>query len=153
MKTEIEIYRGWTISFDTEKETFYCHSEQYDTDFRKTSYPAIKKWIDDFIKENATFTPFWIEPNRSYYKSEPLRVIGIRKDGRFIYEDKNSNKQQLSEYSEADYILRNEDNDRHRVLADEIQGKIDVLIDEKKEVLSKITGVKLTEYKKSIINQ
>jgi hypothetical protein len=30
MNVEIETYRGWLISFNTEKETFHCHSEQWD---------------------------------------------------------------------------------------------------------------------------
>ena len=55
MKIKIEDYRGWSIEFDTEKESFYCHSEQYDRDETKKSYSSVKKFVDDFIKDNFTF--------------------------------------------------------------------------------------------------
>ena len=38
MKTEIAKYRGWEISFDTDKETFYALSNDYDRDETKKSF-------------------------------------------------------------------------------------------------------------------
>ncbi len=43
MKIEIENYRGWDISFDTEKETFYAISSHFDTDKTKQSFAATPK--------------------------------------------------------------------------------------------------------------
>lgn len=152
MKAEIEIYRGWTISFDTEKETFYCHSEQYDKDENKKSYPATKKWIDDFIKENETFKPVWIEtkPN-SYSTKQKVKLIGLRKDGRFVYEDEKGEKQQLSEYNEGDYILYDEKNEKYKTEAARIYNQIDELTSERKSILAKITGIDLVDYKKQLL--
>ena len=154
MKVEIENYRGWSISFDTEKETFYCHSEQWDRDENKKSYAATKKWIDDFIKENETFKPVWIEKKPSSYNSDKrIKLIGIRKDGRFIYEDKNGEKKQLSEYEENGYILYNPENDKYREEAEKIDAEIEQLILKRNAILDKVVGVNLADYKKQITNK
>ena len=63
MKVQIENYRGWNIEFDTEKESFYCHSEQHDKDENKKSFASTKKWIDDFIKDKT----YRHKKKRSYY--------------------------------------------------------------------------------------
>lgn len=151
MKALIETYRGWEISFDTEKESFYCHSEQYDTEKTKQSYASVKKFIDDFIKENETFKPIVVETlPESYNRFEIIKLIGIRRDGRFIYEGNNGEKVQLSDYQEKDYIIRDPNNDKYRKEADEIQKQIDALRDKRQAVLNQIKGVLLTEYKKTI---
>ncbi len=151
MKVEIEIYRGWSISFDTEKETFYCHSDQWDRDENKKSYAATKKWIDDFIKENETFKPIWVEgkPN-TYCSDHRIKLIGIRKDGRFIYENASGEKSQLSEYNEKSYILYNPENDKFREEAEKINIEVEELRSKRNAILNKIVGVELVEYKKQI---
>lgn len=152
MKVELEEYRGWTISFDTEKESFYCHSDGYDKDDYRKSFSATKKFIDEFIKENEKFTPVWVEKKPSSYgwSKQKIKLIGIRKDGRFIYEDEQGEKRQLSDYYEEDYILYNPDNDKFRELSNELECKIDLLRKEKESVLSKIQGIKLVDYKKTL---
>jgi len=109
MKTEVDNYRGWEIFFDTESEKFTAYSNEHDKDIEKGSYSTIKKSIDDFIKENDVFKPFMIEPTPSYRiynrKETHFKIIGVRKDGRFIYEDKDGKKHQLSEYHEKDYMV------------------------------------------------
>jgi hypothetical protein len=153
MKVEIEIYRGWSISFDTEKETFYCHSEQYDSEEKKKTYSATKKWIDDFIKENQTFKPIWIEAKPSAYISDKkIKLIGIRKDGRFVFEDENGNKKQLADYNEKDYILCNPESQKHREEAIKIDLELEALRLKRKDILNKISGIELVEYKKQILN-
>lgn len=153
MKVQIEIYRGWSISFDTEKEIFYCHSDGYDRDESKKSFAATRRFIDDFIKENETFKPLWIEANPNMYASyKKIKLIGIRKDGRFIYEDGKGDKKQLSDYSEKDYILYNEENDIYRIEAEKLEERIEELREQKKSILAKIKGMELTEYKKQFIN-
>lgn len=150
MKTEIQIYRGWTISFDTEEETFYCHSEQYDKDYNKKSYSATKKWIDDFIKENEFFKPIWVETKPKAYGEKKIKIIGIRKDGRFIYEDAKGEKQQLAESSEKDYILYDEENEKHKIEASKIDEQIDALRLQKNAILEKVKGIELVDYKKQL---
>lgn len=150
MKVEIEVYRGWSISFNTEKEAFYCHSEEYDKDETKKSFSATKKWIDDFIKENSAFKPIWVESKPNSYSEKKIKLIGIRKDGRFVYENSKGEKKQLADYEEKDYIIFNDENDKFRLEASEINKQIESLRLKRKEVLDNIKGVELTEYKKTI---
>ena len=111
MRVEIENYRGWDISFDTERETFYAKSVEYDRGETKRSFASAKQFVDDFIKENLQFKPVWVEKVPSQYNNQnKIKLIGIRKDKRFVYEDADGKKNQLSEYSEKDYILCNEEN-------------------------------------------
>ena len=61
MKVFIENYRGWDISFDTDKESFYAQSDEYDVGETKKSFASAKKYIDDFLKDNLQFQPIWVE--------------------------------------------------------------------------------------------
>ena len=153
MKVDIEIYRGWSISFDTEQETFYCHSEQWDKDQNKKSFASTKKWIDDFIKDNEVFKPIWVETKPKAYGERKIRLIGIRKDGRFIYENDRGEKKQLADYEEKDYILYDEENEKYKIEASKIDAKMEELRLQKNAILEKITGVELVEYKKQILGQ
>jgi hypothetical protein len=112
MKIEIEKYRGWTIYFDPSNEDFYTLSDEYDHQKTKKSFAAVKKYIDDFIKENQTFVPVIVEkPSSTWSPAHRIKLIGIRKDNRFIYEDEDGSQKQLSEYNEKDYIMVNPLND------------------------------------------
>jgi len=153
MKVIIDNHRGWEISFDTELETFYCISDRYDRDETKKSFASIKKFIDDFIKENEIFEPVWVETKPDSYTSDKkIKLIGIRKDGRFIYENSKGEKQQLSDYNEKDYILYDATNDKFRLEAEKINKEIKVLNAKRDAVLDKITGIELTEYKKKLLS-
>ncbi len=152
MKVDIEQYRGWDILFDTDKETFSCYSNQWDRSESKQSFAATKKFIDDFIKDNNTFKTVWAESKPGAYNSDrKIKIIGIRKDGRLIYEDVKGEKKQLSDYNEKDYILYDKENEKHRIKSNEIQIEIDNLNKQKKLVEAKITGMELSEYKKQFI--
>ena len=152
MKIQIEEYRGWSISFDTDKESFYCHSDNYDRDQIKQSYLSTKKWIDDFIKDNEKFKPIWIEAKPSTYVSyQKIKLIGIRKDGRFIFEDEKGNKKQLSDHQEKDYVLLNPDNYKYRKEAELIDLKIEELRLKRNAILKNVSGVELVDYKKQIL--
>jgi hypothetical protein len=98
MKVEIENYRGWDISFDTDKETFYAVSSEFDTDRSKQSYASIKKSIDDYIKANVEFKPFKVLLSR-YGTRAIYNVVGIRKDKQFIIK-KGEKTEQLSKHDE-----------------------------------------------------
>ena len=152
MKVLIENYRGWEILFDTQKESFYCHSEQYDTDKNKQSYSSVKNFIDDFIKENQVFKPVVCELKHGGYGSgDMIKLIGIRKDGRFIYEGAKGEKKQLPAYHEGDYILYNPENETYKISAAKIYEKIEALRLERNEILKQIKGVELVDYKKQFM--
>lgn len=129
MKTEIDKYRGWEIYFDTSTEKFTAYSNLHDDEIAKGSYSTIKKGIDDFIKENETFRPIIVvpSPDNAYRGQTKIKIIGIRKDNAFVYEDENGKKHQFSKYDEKSYILYNEKNDV--VLA-----KFNELINESKRI-------------------
>lgn len=148
MKTPITTYRGWEISFDTEKETFYTVSDIYDRSETKSSYNSIKTFIDNFIKENNEFKPVYVESLPSGWRGKhTIKLIGIRKDNRFIYEDANGKKEQLSESSEKEYILINPDNEPiYKAIAD-CDTKIEILRAEKKELENTIIKKDLSEIK------
>jgi hypothetical protein len=102
MKVEIENYRGWDISFDTDRETFYAVSSEYDTDRTKESFAAVKKSIDDYIKDNLEFKPF--KAIHSRWGGDTFEIkefVGLRKDKRFIVKSKESTEQ-FSESDEKD---------------------------------------------------
>jgi hypothetical protein len=107
-KVLIETYRGWEIHFDTEKETFTCFSNDYDNENTKKSFAATKKYIDDYIKENETFVPFVVEnqDDAFYGGGKKKKIIGIRKDGVFVYIEKEGDKpRQFSSYDESNYYV------------------------------------------------
>jgi hypothetical protein len=152
MRVKIENHRGFEISFDPEDEKFWYLSEKYDTESSSKSFAAIKKAIDDFIKENKEFKPFWIENSLSYlYGDKKLKVVGIRKDGAFIVENERKEKKQLSKHSEGGYILYNEANDKIRLDIAELESKLFELQKEIKEMRLKQVGMPLEEYKKQLI--
>lgn len=150
MKVDIEEYRGWQISFDTEKETFYCVSDAWDRDESKKSFAAIKSFIDEFIKDNLVFKPVWAEPSAGRHGRDKIKIIGIRKDGRLICE-KNGEKSQLSSYDEEGYIIHNPANDPIRNQIDELDLDIEKLYNKKKELDKQITGQSLSDFKKQFI--
>lgn len=105
MKTEVDIYRGYEIRFDTSNETFECDID--DSRSVKRSYAAIKGFIDEFIKENNEFKPFKIIPNPMewHYNAQSAVVVGIRKDKAYQIELADGTKKKLSTYDENKFWL------------------------------------------------
>lgn len=142
MKTEVDNYRGYEIRFDSDNETFECDID--DSRSVKKSYSAVKKFLDDFIKDNSEFKPFKIEciPNRYNGKKGVIEVIGIRKDGRFII--KNGDKQeQLSSYDIEKYMLFNPDNSTYWHELKECESQIDKIREIIKQIEAKFKIVTL----------
>jgi len=138
MRTLITDYRGWGIFFDTDKEEFYTVSNEYDKDNTKKSFASTKKFIDDYIKENNEFKPILVQKEESIFSNKVIiKLIGLRKDGKFMYEDKDGKKQQLSSYNESDYFLINPIND-------EAFEKINKLRLEREKIDSKIKELNKT---------
>lgn len=133
----IEEYRGWDILFNTEKERFYA---QMDEEYaEKQSYASAKKYIDDFIKDNLQFKPFLAVRERGVYnEKEIVRVVGLRKDGRFVAEKEKNGKVEVTQIDpkpkwggKCDYIVYLEENES-------LYAEIEKLYKEKKEVCSAI---------------
>lgn len=114
---------------------------------KQKSFSAVKKFIDDFIKDNETFRPVVCQylPD-THNRGKCITIIGVRKDGRFII-DKDWAKEQLSTYDEKNLIVYDKNNDIHWQKSAQLQSEIERLRIEQKEVEKKITGKKLTELK------
>lgn len=112
MKVLIENYRGFDIEFDTYYAKFQCIITD-GVEKESTSFKSVRKFIDAFKKENQQFKPFWILTAPTSWRpagEKTLKVIGIRKDGRFVAL-KGEEKVQISEYNEKDYMLKHPDNE------------------------------------------
>lgn len=120
MRVLIENYRGFDIWFDTEKEIFYAASDSQDVGKEKRSYSSAIKYVDDFIKENSVFEPFWAIS----IDGKKAKIVGIRKDGYFVKENEDGSKSQFSSWDEKYYLKYIPEKQ------DDLFAKIDVL-DEK----------------------
>ena len=147
MRTEVDKYRGWEISFDTDTEKFTAYSNTHDSEIGKGSYSSVKKGIDEFIKENDTFKPYFVVPTPDYrmYRKEQIKIIGIRKDGAFVYEDKDGKKHQLSKYDEKHYMLVHPDNAAVLKKYDEMKAAAEEIREEANKYLEKNCKVKTIE--------
>lgn len=152
MRTLITEYRGWEIFFDTDKEEFYTVSNEYDKDNIKKSFASTKKFIDDYIKENNEFKPILVQKEPSIFNNgEVIKLIGIRKDGDFMYEDKDGKKQRLSSYNEKDYFLINPENDEPFKRIAELEKKREEIGSEIKEIKKIIIKVDAKKIKQNIL--
>ena len=103
MKTEIKMcdYRGWEILFKTDEETFMVKNLQDHFEKEKKTFGACKKFIDDYIKNNANFKPVWVQCLPDMFRGKTkLKIVGIRKDGRFVIENEKGENEQMSSYDE-----------------------------------------------------
>jgi hypothetical protein len=112
-RVKIEEYRGFDIMFDKSDEYFYPESAHYDSELKKAkSYAAAKKWVDDYVKANSEFIPVFATTK----DGERIRIIGIRKDGQFMYVSANKpgdKPKQLEKYREDKYFLEISENEPH----------------------------------------
>lgn len=155
MKIQIENYRGFDIEFDTEYEKFQCIVTDENAK-ESVSFAVIKKFIDDYKKNNQDFNPFWIEPTPNFYHSKEgkLKVIGIRKDGRFVAEDENGKQSQISDYNLKDYMIFTPENKIGLGLLKELkikehQQELENNF-ERKHIISMLNIVTLDDFKKAL---
>jgi hypothetical protein len=147
MDCPIGTYRGYEITFDSENERFTYNLDP--TSWReKQSYAACKKHIDDYLKANASFTPFKVRSTRS---GKVYKIIGIRKDNRFIYENDKGEKDQLSDYNETDYILYQDEHESNYAQIAVYELEIDSLRNKIKEEHKKVNGTTLRDVKPKYI--
>lgn len=160
-KIDIETYRGFEITFDTDDGKFSAWADEYDTEFAKPSFKSVKKGIDDYIRKNNEFRPFKIQKINTYGNNvdtiqPPIRVIGIRKDNRFVV-DVGGKKEQLSDHTVSQYVVYNPQNDK---VIEELKSfhnrekeTTDALRAEKKEILGRVTYTKtLAQKRDEILN-
>ena len=153
-KILIQNYRGFDIEFDSNYEKFQCEVEDGKAK-ESPSFSAMKKFIDDFKKTNQDFKPFWVEKNpESYLSGKTMKVIGIRKDGRFVAEDEKGNKEQLSDHNLKDYMLKKSENEEGIQKLQELRNKEQQQSFEnaqaKKSIIASLKIVTLEDYKKSL---
>jgi hypothetical protein len=152
MKVKIEDYRGFEMNFDIENEVFYCMSSSYDTETTKKSYASLKKWVDDYIKDNQTFTPVrLVKFSSTFQDSDAIILTGYRKDGRFTYSDKDGKLQQLSEYSEQDWFLPNDANTPILEEIIKLDNEINTLVAKKKQLDATLIKVDFKSVKRDYI--
>lgn len=143
MESIIEDYRGHEIRFNTETETFVCDID--DSRSVKKSYPALKKFIDDFIKDNYEFKQFSVVEIPNGYNSEKVRkIIGIRKDDRFVFQGENGKTEQFADYDLDRYMLIDEENETQWQKLKSVIEQINKLQKEQREIKK---GFKITTLK------
>ncbi len=147
----IEKYRGYDISFSLETETFIW---EMDDDCRsKKNFSAVKKDIDDFIKENYKFEPFEIIKLGSMFSlPKRLTVTGIRKDGRFIGKNAEGKNEQISEYEEDFFLIYSPSIDNILGQCAILDVQIDELNKQKKALTKSIEKISLKSVKHKYIH-
>lgn len=152
-KILITEYRGFEIYFNTIQEVFYCFSESFDTESTSKSFRSTKTWIDNFIKDNSEFRPFKVVATQKRYNHpDEITIVGIRKDGLFVYEAEGK-KKVVGKYDENSFMLYNPDNDPIKEKIRQIDESIHKLMDEKREAESKLKIVTLSEIKNNYTNK
>jgi regulator of replication initiation timing len=150
MKILIENYRNWQIFFDTDSENFYADTDDQISKEKK-SYAAAKKYIDDFIKENNEFKPIEAESLHSALSESKITLIGIRKDGAFVYLNENGIKTQLPSCYEKDYFLVDQRNEIHFNKIRELVEKIEQLRSQVEETKKQVIQVRISEIRRNLL--
>ena len=110
----IDNYRGFDIEFETINEKFQCIITD-ELVKESISFAAVKKFIDEYKKTNQDFKPFFAEKIPSQYSFDEykkIKIIGIRKDGRFVAENSEGVKFQISDYDIKYYMIYNPENEK-----------------------------------------
>jgi hypothetical protein len=157
-KVLITNYRGFDIEFDIDHEKFQCIITD-ELVKESLSFAAVRKFIDNYKRENQAFKPFDVEPiyigYRAPYLPDKLTILGIRKDSRFIAEDKNGKRIQMDDYDMKQWILVKPENDEPNRLLKELKVKEDSqdreINAERKAILETFTVVSLKDYKETIL--
>lgn len=147
---QIEEYRGFTIYFNKEEDKFICDHDAADVQGKKASYSAVKKFVDDFIKENDTFNPVLLQKRERWgggaLQDDRAKLIGVRKDGRFVAEDEKGDKFQIGRYEMDRWVIFNEDNIEIEKEAREIEFQIDSLRKKAEITRKRMKAITLEQY-------
>lgn len=151
-KIHIMLYRGWDIFFKPDDEEFVAEdsvNDASDPATRKT-LSGCKKFVDEFKKSNHIFIPFEVVyiGGGFAYQNERLKIIGIRKDGRFVAENEKGEKKQVSSYEEDRYALPCPEDEPIEKEIDNLEGQMKVLRGKIEALEKKRKRVTLEEHKK-----
>lgn len=145
-------YRGYEIFFNIDEEKFYLHSEKYDRDSWVSTLKAAKANIDNYIKSNSDFKPFWVVrvPGKFYGSSvsNTLKIVGIRKDGNFVQEDVKAGKLVVSKYDEESWMSIKDENNEVMELLAVLELKQKELDKQRKELQGKVVVETLSDIRK-----
>lgn len=153
MKIDIENYRGWEITFDPDKDEFYAYSNSFDQEKVKKGLHNLRDYIDNFIKDNQEFKPFNAMKYPGGHGDPTIRVIGIRKDNRFVYEVSGGQKKQLPEYNERDYFVPHGDVSHLFEEYEQLDRQEKEIYKRKLAIKDRITSPSLAKYKKDHFGQ
>lgn len=147
----IEVYRGWEISFYPDEDCFCAYSDRFDHESQdRPSFNTVKKDIDGYIKANEKFKPVFIETTSTRSKGgKPTKIIGIRKDGRFVKEGKNGKPEQMSSYESKYYFVVDEKNDSIFQELKKLNEKLSQITKEIEETEGRLVKVSLEDIKNS----
>lgn len=153
-KVLIERYGNFDIEFDTSSESFQCVISD-DTSKQSKSLSAVRKFIDDYEKANNSFSPFYVESNPDgymYNEHERLKIVGVRKDGRFISEGLDGKVSQVSDYDLSRYIIYYNENDTYNAALSELmrlsRENEESYRKNRKAIISQMKIVTLKDYKR-----
>ena len=147
MIVEIMQYKGWQISFETNVEKFYAISYNDDLQKEKASLSAAKKFIDEFIKDNQNFKPVKVRN----MAGAVFTLIGIRKDGLFVCEDKEGKKETMSSYNEIAYFVVDSINDATFEQIESLQSERKAIGEKICNLETKLVKVTISELRKKIL--
>lgn len=97
-------YRGFDIYIETDEGTFHVTGDDWQDAKDRKSLKACYTFIDQYLKDNQTFTPIEAMTLDAYGRGEfgeVVRFTGMRKDGRLVFED----GEQLSSHEERHYLI------------------------------------------------
>ena len=155
-KILIDNYRGFDIEFETINEKFKCIITD-ELVKESISFSEIKKFVDEYKKTNQDFKPFYVEsnPDRYSFKNSKLKIIGVRKDGRFVAENSQGEKVQVYDYDIEDYMLYKQENEHALKLLSDLLEKVENQRVEnnqiRKDIISTINIVTLKDFKSTLI--
>ena len=103
MKFQIEEYKGFEIVYNDDSDRFECSMELNDNvkNSKRGSLADMRKEIDQFIKANSEFKPFWFFTKHWSDSFKAAYCSGIRTDGKLVAKDKMGSKQ-FELYGERD---------------------------------------------------
>ena len=156
MDVLIENYRGFDINYSTTREEFSCVIT--DEAKKEGNYlSSIKRFVDEYKKANSAFAPFDVMDNPAsiYGNGKTGKIIGVRKDGKFIIESSNGKQSQIALYSEKDYILALPENEKGlRELAELEKEREEIRLEmnlRRGKIVSSLKIITLADFKKTLI--
>jgi hypothetical protein len=157
MLVTIETYRGIDIEFETSSEKFQCLIDEV-SNKQSDAYSTIKKYIDEYLRNNHDFKPFKVFKYSSRFSDnnniEIYGIVGIRKDGDYIIL-RNGKKERLSNYDLTDYFVFNEKDtpilDEIAKVENEYTAYHKKYTEKLKELKSEVISINLKTYKQTNI--